>query len=213
MTNSDDNRMGGRLPLADPNALDEKQQSLYDHLRSNQVVWANSTGFQSTTSARRLIGPFNPILFSPGVGAGLVAFMEAESASTSLDQATRQAVILAVGSIWDAGYELYAHTAEARTVGLDDEVIAALAAGEIPDALSETQQAAVRCARQLTCGRRIEEPTYQAATNALGEPGMVDLVLLIGYYQTVCGLLNAFEIPVPSARELETSSRSGESHG
>ena len=26
---------------------------------------------------------------------------------------------------------------------------------------------------------------------------LVDLVLLVGYYQTICGVLNAFEIPSP----------------
>ncbi|HEX4677897.1 MAG TPA: carboxymuconolactone decarboxylase family protein [Gaiellaceae bacterium] len=197
-TNDGDDHLGGRLLLAEPDALSEEQRSLYEHLESNQIPWATRTGFQSTTSGGRLIGPFNPMLFSPGVGIGLLAFMEAEAASTSLDEQTRQVVILVVGAVWQAGYELYAHSAEARAVGLGDDVIEALVAGEIPDALSEAERAAARVAHQLTAERRIDNATYAAARDAFGERWLLDLVLLVGFYQTVCGLLNAFEIPVPN---------------
>ena len=202
MTTTDD-RLGGRLPLADPGALTEQQRSLFEHLQEHQIPWATRTGFQSRTSGGRLIGPFNPSLSSPGVGAGLIAFMEAESASTSLTTRTRQVVILAVGAVWQAGYELHAHSAEARKVGLAENVIAALAAGEIPDQLSEAELAAGRLARQLASERRVEDAVYAAALDAFGEQGLVDLVLLTGYYQTVCGLLNAFEIPVPDVSDTD----------
>ena len=125
--------------------------------------------------------------------------MEAEAASTSLPSRTRQVIILAVGAVWQADYELYAHSAEAGAASLSEPVIGALVCGGVPDALSETQQVAARGARQLTRYRRIDATNYAMARRLFGDRGMVDLVLLVGYYQTVCGVRNALEIPSPDA--------------
>jgi 4-carboxymuconolactone decarboxylase len=45
--------------------------------------------------------------------------------------------------------------------------------------------------------RRVEQPVYDQARAVFGAHGIADMVFLIGAYQTVCGLLNAFEIPAP----------------
>lgn len=94
-----------------PTRCPSKQRSLFDHCAGNLIPRAERAGFWSSATDGRLLGPFNPILTSPAVG-GLLAFMDAESASTTLDDRTRQIVILAVGAVWRAAYELYAHSAE-----------------------------------------------------------------------------------------------------
>lgn len=81
------------------------------------------------TGDGRLIGPYNPLLYSPAVGTGFLDFEAAEDQSTSLDERTRQVVILSVGSVWQAGYEMYAHAAVARQAALSDEAIRALGNG------------------------------------------------------------------------------------
>ena len=192
-----DERLGGRLPLVDPETLTAEQRALYEHLEKHQFPAAAQAGYRTTTAGGRVIGPFNAVVLEPGVGGGLVAFMEAEVGSTSLDNRVRQTIILAVGAVWGAAYELYAHSAEARAAGLPAAVIAALTAGEIPDELSEAEQAAARVGRQLAGDRRIDDDVYVSAQRVFGDRGMVDIILLVGYYQTVCGVLNAFEIPVP----------------
>lgn len=47
----------------------------------------------------------------------------AEDKHTSLDARVRQVVILAVGAVWKADYQLYAHAAVARKAGLSDRII------------------------------------------------------------------------------------------
>jgi 4-carboxymuconolactone decarboxylase len=54
----------------------------------------------------------------------------------------RQVVILAVGAVWRSAYELYAHSAAARTAGLPDQVVRALTAGQRPGELSAAGQTA-----------------------------------------------------------------------
>jgi hypothetical protein len=63
--------------------------------------------------------------------------------------------------------------------------------------LSEAEQVAQRFATQLTASRRIDDDLFAAAKNSFGLKGLVDLINLIGAYQTVCGLLNGFAVPAP----------------
>ena len=85
----------------------------YDRLNTTWVAWADSVPFQSKTEDGRLIGPFNPILFSPTISSSFLELQEVEQRNTSLSERVRQVVILAVGTVWHSDYELYAHRAAA----------------------------------------------------------------------------------------------------
>jgi 4-carboxymuconolactone decarboxylase len=195
------NRLGGRLPLMDRSALTEPQQQLFDQMTKSVVPWAERAGFASRTDDGRFIGPFNPSLLSPVISGQFLAFQAAEEQNTSLTPRQRQVVILAVGAVWHSAYELFAHSAAARTAGLPAETVRALAAGQMPGDLSAAEQAAWRFARQLTADRRVDQPVYDQAQAAFSTRGIADMLCLIGAYQTVCGILNAFEIPAPQTTQ------------
>jgi 4-carboxymuconolactone decarboxylase len=144
-----------------------------------------------------LIGPFNPILYSPGISTAFMDLHDAEEAHTSIDEQVRQAVILAVGSVWGTDYERYAHAVAARKAGLSDDAIAALSAGRTPANLSEPALIAVNFAHELSAQHAVSDDTYRAVVGAFGEKGIVDLTFLIGIYHIVCGLLNVVQAPVP----------------
>ena len=193
----DTTHLGGRLALLDPAGLTGEQKAVYERLTRTMVKWADQSGFQSTTEGGRLIGPFNPVLLNPGITPAFLNLQDAEQAHTSLDDRTRQVVILAVGAIWRSDYELYAHAAVAAKAGLPAGVIQALASGEVPDELSAQEKLAARFAHALSTSHRIEGTLYQDAQAAFGSRGLVDIVYLAGCYHIICGLLNTFEIPAP----------------
>jgi 4-carboxymuconolactone decarboxylase len=80
--------------------------------------------------------------------------------------------------------------------------VRALAAGEMPGELSTAERAAWHFTHQLTTRRRVEQPAYDQASVHFGAQGITDMLCLIGAYQTVCGILNAFEIPAPDESEV-----------
>jgi 4-carboxymuconolactone decarboxylase len=194
-------KLGGRLPLLDPAELTEAQKALYEHVDLTLVPWADAAGFQSRTADGRLIGPFNPILFSPEMTSRFLDVQASEEKHTSLSKRIRQVVILSVGAVWKAEYEIYAHSAVARKIGLSEVAIQALLRGEASEDLSGQERIAQQFARQLTAERRIEPPLYEAAEAAFGPKGLVDMTVLIGSYMVVCALLNVFAIPAPAADE------------
>ena len=198
----DATNFGGRLPLLDPASLTSGQLAVYDRLQATMLRWADQSGFQSTTKQGQLIGPFNPIMFSPGIAPSFLDLHDAEQAHSSLSERVRQVVILAVGAVWRAEYELYAHAAVARKAGLPEEVIKGLVAGALPDGLSEHEKIAGRFARQMAAQHRVDGELYQTAETAFGTQGLVDITFLTGIYHIVCGLLNAFDVPAPATVPL-----------
>jgi long-chain acyl-CoA synthetase len=74
--------LGGRLPLADPAALNPPQRNIFDRLTSTIVPWANDAHFQSTAEDGRLIGPFNPALLNPAITAPFLELQFAEQVQT-----------------------------------------------------------------------------------------------------------------------------------
>ncbi|BBZ25801.1 hypothetical protein MMAD_00960 [Mycolicibacterium madagascariense] len=193
----DGNGLGGRLTLADPDSLTGAQRELFDHITANAVPWATRTGFAAKLADGRLIGPFNPSLLSPQIGTAFLQLQATEEQHTSLDERVRQVVILTIGALWQAPYELYAHRAVARCAGLSDAVVAALAAGEMPEGLTHTEQTAHRLARALSTAHRVDDDLYRLAEQTLGPPGVFELTVLVGLYHTVCAILNVFAIPAP----------------
>jgi len=190
--------LGGRLPLVDADTLDAAQRELLDYLRARVVPWADAAGFRSTTADGRFIGPFNAALRSPAVAGAFLQLQASEERHTSLSDRVRQVVILAVGAVWAADYEIYAHSAVARHSGITDDAVRRLAAGTLPDTLSDEEKIAYRFARELSTSHRIDDSTFNQARKAFGDSGIVDIIILAGTYYTVCGLLNAFEVPAPS---------------
>lgn len=91
------------------------------------VAWAGRSGFVGKAEEGKLIGPFNPFLYTPGVTDGFLELLDAEAKSTTLDKRMRKVVILSVGVVWKSGYELYAYSAVGRKVGKPEAAIQALA--------------------------------------------------------------------------------------
>jgi 4-carboxymuconolactone decarboxylase len=190
--------LGGRLPLVDADTLDAAQRKLFDYLQTRVVPWAGAAGFRSTTADGQFIGPFNAALRSPTVAGAFLQLQASEEHHTSLSEPVRQVVILAVGAAWASDYELYAHSAVAGHCGIPDDAVRSLAAGTLPDTLGDEEKVAYRFAWQLSTSHRVDDATFSEARKTFGDRGIVDLIVLAGTYYTVCGLLNAFEVPAPS---------------
>ena len=190
--------LGGRVALMEPGGLTEAQKKTYDLMNRTMVPWAKESGFEAQTENGEMIGPFNAIMFSPGITDSFLALQDAEQKNTTLTQRVRQVVILTVGAVWRSDYERYAHSAVARKAGMADPDIRALAAGEHATGLSDEEKLAQRFTRQLYVDHQVDDDLYVAAEAAFGRQGLVDIIYLAGCYGTISSLLNAFRVPAPS---------------
>lgn len=80
-------------------------------------------------------------------------------------------------------------------------MIEAIAAGERPEFESGAEASAYDFTRQLTHNHAVDDAAYSRSARDFGDAGLVDMVMLIGLYLTVCATVNAFEVPVPLAAQ------------
>lgn len=194
---SDAARLGGRLPLLDPETLEGDQGKLYALLNSTLIAWADESGFRGKTDDGNLIGPFNANLYGTGITPAWVQLVEAESKHTCLSKRVHEVVVLTVGAVWRTPYELYSHSAIARRVGIPETAISDLVTGENSERLLAEEQVAQRFTRQLATDRRVDADLYQEAETIFGRVGLVHMVYLIGMYLLTSAMLNTFEVPAP----------------
>jgi 4-carboxymuconolactone decarboxylase len=67
-----------------------------------------------------------------------------------------------------------------------------------PDDLRADLALARAVARELVGQHRLSDGTYSAALERWGEPTMVELLTLVGYFAMVCWLMNVARTPRPT---------------
>ncbi len=189
--------LGGRLALLTPDTLSVSQRKLYDQLQVTELQGAKRSGFQAQTDTQELIGPFNALLRSPEIATAFMSVISAQHQYSALNQQVQQVVILTVGAVWQAAYELYAHIIVAKKAGINEDAIEALASGQQPIGLSKEEMLAHDFTRQLATTHQVNSELYQQALETFGEKGVVDMLVLAGHYMTVSALLNTFAVPAP----------------
>lgn len=145
-------------------------------------------------SRGRVVGPFTALLQSPELArrvAHLGAYVRFESA---LRPVQRELAILATARAMDCRYEWAAHVPLARDAGVRPEAIAAIRDRNAPAGLTPEEAEIVAYVTRLLRDHRVDEATFAAARERLGDPSLVELTATAGYYAMLACALNAFAI-------------------
>lgn len=189
-----------RLTAYVPGRLDEHQAAVYAAVAHGpRAVGPQDFPLQNPDGS--LTGPFNALVGAGALGAAVQSVGAAIRYHGALGDAEREIAILLVGRSWSADFEFYAHERVARRIGVADDVIAALAAGERPTLTDGRQRAVFELTTELLDSGRLDDPTYRRAVEVLGERDVIELVILIGYYTMLAQLLNAFDVGLPEGAE------------
>ena len=145
-----------------------------------------------------LAGPFNTMLYAPPVGHALQELGVAIRFRTRLPPRIREMAILVVAQAWASAYEQASHEPIGREAGLTEEEIEALRAGADPGFSDKQEQVAYAVVRALTGpAADLDDEQYATAVAVLGEPALVELSTLVGYYATLALQLRMFRVPAP----------------
>ena len=127
---------------------------------------------------------------SEGVYFGFGAYSQGLMKQSALDPKLRELAILRVGYISNCAYELFQHEPFGRFVGLTDEQIAAIRAGDPTSPVLDAEQAAVlRFVEDIVLNVRPSDENLAAVRQYLDDAQLIDLVLVTGNYMTVCRFL------------------------
>ena len=106
----------------------------------------------------------------------------------------RELVILRVGWNCRSVYEFGQHTLMGREAGLSEAEIGALATTRALGAWSTDDEVLISLADEICADDCAGEATFAALRRRWGEPEIVELVALVGFYRMVSGLLNTLGV-------------------
>ena len=109
---------GRRFPLLIEATMTPRQREAYQGIVSGPRKGA--------------VGPFNALLRSPEVADRVQRVGEYVRFQTTIPAALNEMAILITGRFWSAQFEFWAHRRLARTAGLSDAIIDAIAEGRRP---------------------------------------------------------------------------------
>jgi 4-carboxymuconolactone decarboxylase len=190
----------GLLAAASPaQAADRFPELTLDNMTPQQKQVAESI---MSGPRKNLSGPFNAWLRSPELGDRLQKVGEYIRFKTSLPPRLNEFAILIAARYWTAQYEWYAHYPLAMKAGLDPKVAAALAAGRRPTGMQDDEKIVYDFCTELRKTRNVSDATFKAAVAKFGEQGVVDLIGVSGYYDTVSMTLNVARVSLPAGEPL-----------
>jgi 4-carboxymuconolactone decarboxylase len=147
-------------------------------------------------------GPFNAWLRSPELADRLQKVGEYIRFNTSLDKRVNEMAILMTAQAWGSQYEWYAHAPLAIKAGLNPSIVAAIGAGRKPDQMKDDEAIVWEFTTQLRRDHGIDDAIYGKALEKFGEQGIMDLVAVNGYYDTVSMTLNVARVAPPAGAEM-----------
>lgn len=190
----------GRLPAPGPDDLDDATRAVYDAIVTGPRA-AKGIAETLADSAGRLQGPFNAMVnASPGVGGALQHLGTEIRYGSALPDPARELAILTVAAHRRSEFIWLVHAPLGAAAGLSDDALESVArgAGDYFSSSVDADAALVHgAAIELVAGRDLSQNTYEKLADLLGSRGVVDLVILVGYYDTLALLLRAFRAPLP----------------
>ncbi len=185
-----------RIPSLPVSELTADQQDFFDALTGGKRG-ATRAAEEFLMPDGGLRGPFNALMHHPAAGNAVQRLGEILRFEGTLSPVLREVAILTVGRHWRAQYEWWAHARIARKEGLDDAVIQAMY-DQVALPTDDTDIVTVHAfVKELVETQHVSDKSYAAAREMLGEQGVVELVVLAGYYGLISATLNTFEVAMP----------------
>jgi 4-carboxymuconolactone decarboxylase len=153
--------------------------------------------YEFTRKLRGMVpGPHKIWLANPKLSKTVVPTGAYFQNQSTLTKAEIEIVTNVVNGRWLAAYSNYEHEIIAeKTGGLPPDKVEALIAG-LPTTFEHPRQEVVyRLAYTLARPRVVPQGLFRRAKDLLGESGIVDLAMLLGWFTGVCMTLMAFDVP------------------
>lgn len=190
-----------------PADMSEAQRALYEEIAHGSR--AAESAFPLVDDTGALTGPFDAMLLEPRIGRALQAVGAALRFHGSLTDRAREMAILMVGHHHDSDFEVFAHEAVGRRIGLSEADLADLAAKRAPRSADACEAAVLDVASRLLQDGDFDDETYHAVVGVLGEEGIFEVNAVVGYYSLLATQLKVFGVSVPARTAGEPAGAGG----
>lgn len=178
-----------RLPLPAFDTMTEAQRAA-----ANDLIAGPRKGVK---------GPFIALLRSPELMARLQKVGEYLRFHSNVPPRIAEFATLCVARSWSQQFEWVMHVPLALKAGTSREAIDGLQEGRRPSSMSSGEAAVLDFITELTNTKGVAQATYDRVLSELGEPGLIDLVGIVGYFTSMCMVLNVAHTPPEATIDVD----------
>ena len=171
-----------RVPYATRENMDAAGQAVWDEIET-------SRGGVARNYAALLNNPQ-----ASGAMAGLGGYARYE---TPLDPRIKALAVLTAAREACGHYVWTVNQPAAKAAGLSDNVIAAIREYRAPAGLDEKDASIVQFMLEILRQHRVSDATFEAVRAMVGDAGVVDILVVTGYYHTLAHCLQALDVDLP----------------
>jgi 4-carboxymuconolactone decarboxylase len=172
-----------RIPLIPESELSEAQRAAADAIIRGP--------------RKAIFGPFLPLLHTPALMERLGELGAALRFNSGLPDRIRELVIAATARATDNQFEWQTHAPLALKAGISEEALDAVAVRQIPRGLREDEAAALDLVYEILNYNGLSNASFAEVERLFGRPGVVELTVLVGYFATICWVMNVARTPGP----------------
>ena len=142
-------------------------------------------------------GPFLALIHNAELASRMQALGEHLRFRNKLPPALLELAVLYTARRWSCQFEWFMHEKLARKASLPPAIIDAIAQGKEPEGMSAEEALVYKACTQAHKTGRLDDPTFTALRDRFGLDGVLDLLVLNGYYSAMAMVLNTSGIPLP----------------
>jgi 4-carboxymuconolactone decarboxylase len=156
-------------------------------------------GVYEKISSRRgaIRGPYAPLMHHPALALHVGDLGEYLRFNSTLPGDVRELAILITARAVSQPYEWIMHAPIARRAGLPDDVIERVRGRGDLSGLPAPYAVAARVVQHVLAHESIPQAVADSARGEFGVAGLLELVVLGGFYQMIAGVLFSFDVPLP----------------
>jgi 4-carboxymuconolactone decarboxylase len=171
---------------------------------------------EETRSAREAIeqlrgivpGPHKIWLSNPQLARAVAPTGAYFQRDSSLTKAEIEIAVNVINGVWGSAYANYEHEIIAQYAGdLDPYKVQALIAGLPTEFEDPSEQTVYELASTLARGRVVPIGLFRRAQEVLGDAGIVDVTVLMGWFTAVSLTLLAFDVPANALGQEERAQK------
>lgn len=169
-----------------------------EQLTPEQKKWADSIALPPRNADFTRF-PYRAYIHSPELAVRLQALSDYGRWNTKHPARLTEFAILITARQWSSQWIWRGHYTLAMKGGLNPQVALALAAGKRPPEMKDDEVVLYDLAMQIYRDKTVTDAMYDAAVAKFGERGVLDLLGIMGYYDTMAMILiTAKAVPPPS---------------
>ena len=142
-------------------------------------------------------GPFIALIHNAELARRMQALGEHLRWGNKLPPPLLELAVLFTARRWNCQHEWYMHEKLARKAGLEPRIFEAIATGREPQGMSADEALVYKACQQAHQTGRLDDATFAAVRERFGLDGVLDLLVLNGYYSAMAMVLNTAGMPLP----------------